>query len=87
MDLGETVTIEMVGYCPRNDKNNIYPGLHYELYYWDDQWISLGIKKAESHSITYNNIPEGALILLECLDEGKERRISYINEKGKRIWW
>lgn len=87
MDLGKPVNITRIGYCPRNDKNNIYPGMSYELYYWDEKWISLGVKEAESHSITYDNIPEGALLLVECLDEGKERRIFTIDENGKQIWW
>jgi hypothetical protein len=87
MDLGQTVNIGMIGYCPRNDKNQIYPGMHYELKYWDDQWISLGIIEADSHNVTFDNIPEGALLLLECLDEGKEKRIFTINEMGSQIWW
>jgi hypothetical protein len=61
--------------------------MHYELTYWDDGWVSLGVKEAEAHSLAYDNIPEGALLLLECLDEGKERRIFTINEKGNQIWW
>jgi hypothetical protein len=61
--------------------------MSYELYYWDEKWISLGVKEAKAHSITYDNIPAGALLLLECLDEGKERRIFTIDENGKQIWW
>jgi hypothetical protein len=87
MDIGKPVRIEMVGYCPKNNKNNIYPGMNYELMYWDDRWISLGIKQTETDSVTFDNIPAGALILLNCLDEGKEIRISRIDENGRQVWW
>ena len=87
MDLGREVAIGKIGYCPRNDKNHIYPGMSYELHYWDSGWSSLGIKKATSNTLVYDNIPKSALLLLECLDEGKEKRIFTITEVGQQIWW
>src|SRR6202012_5617236 len=44
IDLGEksTVKVAKIRFCPRNDTNCIIPGQDYELFYWDEDWISLG---------------------------------------------
>jgi hypothetical protein len=86
LDLGIKKKISAVGFCPRNDANNIFPGLNYELFYWDRQWRSLGIRKASKNYIMYSNVPEHALFLLKCLDGGKEERIFIINKEGQQIW-
>jgi len=75
-----------VGICPRNDKNGIYPGMNYELFYWDDEWISLGKKVATGESIQFDGIPNNAVLWLRNLDEGKEERPFTLSE-GKLIWW
>ncbi|TKG94565.1 hypothetical protein EYV94_11490 [Puteibacter caeruleilacunae] len=75
IDFGKKVNIASIGICPRNDKNNVFAGLRYELYYWNNQWISLGIKKAECNFLEYDNVPQNALLLLKCIDEGRENRI------------
>ena len=48
MDLGEgrQQQISRIKFCPTNDTNCIIPGNIYELFYWDDQWISLGKQTA-----------------------------------------
>jgi hypothetical protein len=60
--------------------------MNYELFYMDDDWISLGVKEATGDSITFDKIPENALLWLRNLDEGKEERI-FTLENGKQIWW
>jgi len=86
MEMDSITTVTHIGICPRNDKNGVYPGMNYELFYWDYAWISLGEKQATSHSISYDGIPENALLWLRNLDEGKEERIFILNE-GKQIWY
>ena len=86
MELDTITKITHVGICPRNDKNDIYPGMYYELLYWDNQWVSLGIKEATGHALTYDNIPSNAVLWLRNHSEGKEERIFTI-EDGKQIWW
>ena len=86
MELDSETKITHIGICPRNDKNSVYPGMNYELFYWGYAWISLGEKQATSHSISYDGIPENALLWLRNLDEGKEERIFILNE-GKQIWY
>ncbi|MBW3466950.1 hypothetical protein [Arthrospiribacter ruber] len=87
MDLGTPTKINRVGFCPRNDKNNIYPGLHYELFYWDKKWISLGRKQATDHFLNFDDIPYNSLMLLKCHSEGVEERIFTLDHEKKQRWW
>ena len=86
MEMDSITTVTHIGICPRNDKNGIYPGMNYELRYWDNTWISLGVKKAISNSITYDGIPENSLLWLRNLDEGREERIFTLVD-GEQIWY
>lgn len=43
-DLNGGVNIDAIGFAPRNDDNSIVPTDIYELFYWDEQWNSLGVK-------------------------------------------
>ncbi len=70
---------------PKNDGNFIEPGNHYELFYYQDQWISLGEKTATTHSIQYE-VPKGSLLLLRNNDRGKEERI-FIYRNDKQYWF
>jgi len=86
MEVDTATVVTHVGICPRNDKNGIYPGMHYELFYWDDSWKSLGEKVATSDTISYDGIQENAVLWLRNLDEGREERI-FTMKDGKQIWW
>jgi hypothetical protein len=86
LDFGTPNNITSVGFCPRTDENNIFPGLHYELLYWDNGWASLGIQKAGGNELVYHHVPNKALFILRCLDEGHEERI-FTYENGTQVWW
>lgn len=86
IDLGKSKNITHLKFCPRTDKNHIWPGLTYELFYWNEGWKSLGVKTADEHKLTFNSPVSGALYLLKCLDEGTEERIFTI-ENGNQRWW
>ena len=86
IDLKSQKEISQVTFCPRTDKNNIWAGLSYELFYWSDEWKSIGIQTADSYSIIFNSPISNGLFLLKCLDEGKEERI-FTYGQGKQIWW
>lgn len=89
IDLGEgnSAQISKIKFCPRNDKNYITDGHLYELFYWDNEWVSLGYQKGKkSESLKYNNVPVGALLYLRDLTAGIEERI-FIYEDGRQIWW
>lgn len=70
---------------PKNDGNFIEPGDCYELFYYQNQWISLGEKIATTHSLQYK-VPAGSLFLLRNNDRGKEERI-FIYRDGKQHWF
>ena len=86
LDFNKQVTIDKIVYSPRTDNNDIFPGDEYELFYWDDAWISLGKKSAEKHWLTYDNVPENTLLLLHNHTRGKEERIFTYDEEAQ-IWW
>jgi hypothetical protein len=66
--------------------NGIYPGMVYELLYFDkDKWTSLGIKTATGYSITFHEVPGNALLWFRNLTEGREERI-FIYRDGKQLW-
>ena len=85
-DFGKEITIDALGICPRNDKNNIIKDLDYELFYWDRRWVSLGVKTAEDYYLVFNNVPQDALLYVKCTTEGKENRI-FTYEKNRQVWW
>ncbi|MFA5045601.1 MAG: transglutaminase-like domain-containing protein [Paludibacter sp.] len=83
---GNQQRVTKIRFCPRNDTNCIISGNNYELFYWNNQWISLGQQTADKDYLVYNNIPSGALFWLKCLSGGKEERI-FTYENGKQMWW
>ena len=70
----------------RNDDNNVKPGDHYELMYWDEGWVSAGSKQANDTLLVYENIPSGALYWLKNLTEGIEEQIFLLDDKGNQYW-
>ena len=87
-DLGEDndYLFAGVGFCPNSDQNMIEPGDLYELFYFKDQWISLGQQMASNNHLIYDNAPVGALLWLRNLTKGKEERV-FTYENKKQIWW
>ncbi len=84
LDLKEPIKISFVKYLFRNSFNIIEPGDKYELFYWDNQWKSLGKKIAEDNFIEYET-PKQALLWLRNLTKGIEESLFIMNEK-KQEW-
>ena len=58
----------------------------YELFYWDFGWKSLGAKKSNSTKISFDNVPENALLMVKIPDtENYSRIFTYLD--GKQHWW
>ena len=86
VDFGREVSLSRIEYIPRNDANGIYPGMIYELLYFDrDKWTSVDVKMANDYSITFDEVPKNALLWLRNLTEGKEERI-FTYQDGKSRW-
>ncbi len=82
----EPVAISEFQIQARNDDNNVKPGCHYELMYWDDGWVSAGSKYANDTLLVYENIPSGALYWLRNRTEGIEEQIFLLDDKGYQYW-
>lgn len=80
--------IYKIVYLPGNDDNCIRDGELYELFYWDNKWMSLGQKygSSETYKLKFEDVPAGALYLLRNLTKGVEERI-FTFEENKQIWW
>jgi len=87
MDFGQKIQLGRIEYLPRNDTNGIYPGMKYELTYFDKgNWNKAGIKVATEYSISFDNVPHNAVLWLRNLTEGKQERI-FVYDKGKQYWY
>ncbi len=75
MDFGEPISISQISYTPRGDGNDITPGDMHELLYWDNQWISLGKKKASDIKMVYENVPAGTIYWIRNLSRVCKRMI------------
>ena len=58
----------------------------YELQYWDFGWKSLGIKKSVTNSISFDQVPENALLMIKIHDTNKYSRI-FTYSVGEQYWW
>jgi len=44
LDLGVKTAVRKIRFVARNDLNSIQEGNEYELFYWNNKWVSLGKK-------------------------------------------
>ena len=87
VEFEQPVSVDIVKYITRNDKNGVYPGDSYELLYFDKgAWVSLGEKVATADYIEYDNVPSGALYWLRNRTEGKEERPFTVTDGRVRFW-
>jgi hypothetical protein len=61
-------------------------GREYELYYWDDEWLSVGTGTATDQTLLIEDVPAGVLYWLIAVDGDRSERIFTI-ESGNQIWW
>lgn len=85
LDLGNPRNVNRIRIAPRNAHNGIVAGDNYQLFYWNNKWISVGIKQAEYNFIEFENVPAKTLYWLRNMDHGKEEQpFFYIN--GKQVF-
>ncbi|MBC7912910.1 MAG: hypothetical protein H7Y07_02200 [Pyrinomonadaceae bacterium] len=65
--------------------NDIVPQETYELFFWNNDWESLGQKTADADSLIYQNVPKGSLLMLKNIKSGAQERI--FTYTTKQIWW
>lgn len=78
--------IDQIKYLPRTDDNAVKPGDKYELLFWANGWITMGIKLATDNYVVYNYVPANTIYWLRDVTRGKEERI-FTYENGKQVWW
>ncbi|MEM0941213.1 MAG: discoidin domain-containing protein [Bacteroidota bacterium] len=64
IDFGEPVSIAEIRYTFRNSWAIIKNNSDYELFYWDNKWISLGTKKGENNQLHFKS-PKNALLSIQ----------------------
>ncbi len=85
LDLGKPQNVKRIRIAPRNAHNGVVAGDHYELYYWNNEWIPVGKKQAINNYIEFEDIPENTLYWLRNLDHGKEEQ-PFFYENGKQFF-
>ncbi|HKI87934.1 MAG TPA: hypothetical protein VKA38_02830, partial [Draconibacterium sp.] len=85
LDLGSPRKINRLRIAPRNAHNGIVRGDNYQLFYWNDEWISAGVQQAEVNYLEYKDVPAGTLYWLRNLDHGKEEQ-PFFYENGKQVF-
>ncbi len=68
------------------EKVDFDQGSSYELFFWDEKWISLGTRIATEEPLSYGGVPSGALYWLVREGSRKEERI-FTYEQGQQTWW
>ena len=87
LDFGKPVKIKKIIYLPRSDDNNIRRGDEYELFYRTESgWRSLGKQLAKDIALTFDSVPDNALLWLRDRTRGQEERI-FSYENDEQIWW
>lgn len=86
INMGEKTFINQIEITCRTDDNEINHNETYELYYFNQTWISLGSQRAKHRFLLYEQVPSNALFLLKNKTKGVEQRIFTI-ENGEQIWW
>lgn len=86
-DLGRPYMLDHFVLIPRNDDNYIHLGDKYELFYHNgiNGWKSLGIEKASCTKLTFDSVPQNALLWLHNHTRGKEERCFYMKD-GKQVF-
>jgi len=85
LNFGEKKDITSLEISPRTDDNDVNNTESYELFYWKNDWVSLGQKRATANQIEFN-VPENALYLLKNVNKGREIRI-FKYENGHQLWY
>jgi hypothetical protein len=87
IDFGKPVTIRKIVCLPRNDDNGIVSGEQYELFYWNNEWKSLGKQTGNiDNNLVYDNVPYNSLLRIHNHTIGKEHR-PFIIENGKQVFY
>lgn len=87
IDLGEgkESRVTNIIFAPSTDLNFVERDHLYELYYFDTEWHLVGRVYSKGEKLTFDGVPEGALLLLKDKTKGVEERI-FEYSADRQIW-
>lgn len=87
LDLGEGCEsrINKIAFAPSTDLNFVERNHLYELWYFDIEWHLIGRVFSKDDKLSFDGVPEGALLLLKDKTKGVEERI-FEYRAGRQIW-
>lgn len=85
LDFGKPKEISKVRYIFRSSFNTIEPGHEYELRYWENEWKSLGRKKADDVYIFFDNVPKQTILWLRNHTSGSYEEVFFM-KGGQQIF-
>jgi len=86
IDMGTANKISSFGFCGLNDIFAVTPNVEYELFYWKDQWVSLGKARSDNARLVYSKVPSGVLYYLDCPEKDAFKRM-FTYKDGKQLFW
>ncbi len=96
-DTENLCTLELISTTKRITKNTtdniekvfLKEGETYELFFWDDGWVSFGKNETGGKPLEFTNVPSGALYWLINTKPAKDRpeRIFVFTDKGEQVWY
>ena len=86
LQLTSTRKIKKDSSSDTSGKTHLKSREEYELFYWDDDWRSLGKAVASDKPLTYDNIPAAGLYWLTTPSTEDDDRI-FTTEYAQPVWW
>ena len=85
LDLGKPQPVSRIRMAARTAHNGIVAGDNYQLFYWDNEWISAGTQQAQYNFLEFNNIPANTLYWLRNLDHGEQEQ-PFFYDSGEQVF-
>lgn len=83
--LKEPQVVTRVRMAPKNADNGIQGGDRFQLLYWEGDWKSIGLVRADYEYVTFQNVPKGKLYWLRNLDRGQEEMPFVIDSNEQKF--
>ena len=86
-DLGKECKLESIVAKPYI-KTQLFSGIWYELFYWDNGWCSLGSKEGNGSHLIYDNVPVGVLLMVKNKKwKSNSAERVFIYKDGEILWY
>lgn len=85
LDLGKPQPVNRIRMAARTAHNGIVAGDNYQLFYWDNEWVSAGTQQAKYNFLEYNDVPANTLYWLHNLNHGEQEQ-PFFYEDGEQVF-